>query len=123
MKVIYLCEDAFHKLMNIEDVPFLTFYESVTLFIKGLLKDPISTKPNETLCSMGLYNGVLRQKLIEYDVIDKSEDIDEPYDEATHRKTSRYHLQYKVHRSNFKNKLRRLYNEYIEKVNKDEQNN
>lgn len=123
MKVIYLREDTFNKLLTIqEDIPFLDFYERVTMFVKMLLKDPIHAKPDETLCGIGLYNGILRQKLIDYDVIEKKEDIDEPYDEVSHKKISKYHLQYKVHRNNYKEKLRRLYNDLSNSNNYEENN-
>lgn len=116
MKLIYLSEEKYSRLLNeITEIPFNRFYRQMVSFIQGLLRDPISTKPSAELCNLGLYNGLLRQKLIDYDIISKVEDIDEPYDEETHKQISRYHLSYKVHRNGFKNKIRKFYNDFLTK--------
>lgn len=94
-----------------ETPPFLTFYEEVLKFVKGLLNDPINTKPSTKLKSYGITNGELRQKLYDYDVITKKENIDEPFDETSGKKVSRYYVSYKVHKENFKDKIRKMYND------------
>ena len=111
MKVIHLNESKFNKILEEKnELPFQTFYEEVLKFIKGLLNDPIGTKPSEILRSHGLHNGILRKKLLDYGVITKDEDIREPYDETDGNQESRYYVSYKVPRENFKDKLRRLHN-------------
>ena len=94
-------------------IPFLTFYEEVVKFIKGLLNDPIKTKPSDVLIDLGIHNGELRKKLYDYNVITKKENIDEPFDETTGKKVSRYYVSYKVHKENFKDKIRKLYNDLM----------
>lgn len=113
MKKIHINESKFSKIFEGEkkELPFLTFYDEVVKFIKGLLNDPIGTKPSDILISNGIHNGYLRKKLYDYNVITKDEDIDEPYDETTGYKTSRYYVSYKVHKENFKDKLRKLYSD------------
>lgn len=113
MKIVHINESSFNKLLSEEEekkeLPFQTFYEEVLKFIKGLLNDPIGTKPSEVLKDYGLHNGVLRKKLLDYEIITKKEDIREPYDETSGNKTSRYYVSYKVPRENFKDKLRKLH--------------
>ena len=95
-------------------LPFLTFYEEIVKFLKGILNDPIKTKPSEILIELGLSNGELRKKLYDYNVITKKENIDEPFDETTGKKTSRYYVSYKVHKEKFKDKIRKLYNDLFD---------
>ena len=110
MKIVHLKESKFDALLEEKrELPFQTFYEEVLKFIKGLLNDPIGTKPSEVLKSYGIHNGFLRKKLLDYNVITKDEDIREPYDETSGDKTSRYYVSYKVPRENFKDKLRKLH--------------
>lgn len=114
MKRIHINESKLKSIIEEEDdkkLPFLTFYEEVVKFIKGLLNDPIGTKPSDVLTSKGIHNGDLRKKLYDYSVITKNEDINEPFDETTGRQTSRYYVSYKVHKENFKDKIRKLYND------------
>ena len=113
MKIVHINESSLNRLL-IEDeekkeLPFQTFYEEVLKFIKGLLNDPIGTKPSEILRGYGLHNGMLRKKLLDYGVITKEEDIREPYDETDGNQESRYYVSYKVPRENFKDKLRKLH--------------
>ena len=97
-------ESSFNRVL-VEDekkeLPFQTFYEQVLDFIKGLLNDPIGTKPSEILRDYGLHNGMLRKTLLDYGVIKKEEDIREPYDETNGKQTSRYYVSYKLPRDNF----------------------
>lgn len=111
MKIIHLNEAKFNNILEEKkELPFQTFYEEVLKFIKGLLNDPIGTKPSEILKSYGLHNGILRKKLLDYGVITKDEDIREPYNETDGNQESRYYVSYKVPRENFKDKLRKLHN-------------
>ena len=110
MKLIHLSESRFNTILEEKkELPFQTFYEEVLKFIKGLLNDPIGTKPSEILREYGLHNGMLRKKLLDFNVISKEEDIREPYDETDGNQTSRYYVKYSVPRENFKDKLRKLY--------------
>lgn len=110
MKLIHLSESRFNTILEEKkELPFQTFYEEVLKFIKGLLNDPIGTKPSEILREYGLHNGILRKKLLDFNVIAKEEDIREPYDETDGKQTSRYYVKYSVPRENFKDKLRKLY--------------
>lgn len=95
-----------------EPLPFQTFFEEIIKFIKGLLNDPIQAKPSEKLISHGLTNKLLRKELTDNSVIKKTENIDEPIDDVTGKKTSRYYLSYKVPKENFKNKLRQCYSKF-----------
>lgn len=112
MRLVHINESTFERLLEEKKpLPFLTFYEEVVKFIKGLLNDPIGTKPSDVLISYGIHNGDLRKKLYDYNVITKDENIDEPYDETSGHKVSRYYVSYKVHKENFKDKIRKLYND------------
>lgn len=113
MKIIHLNESKFNMLLEEEEreFPFETFYEEALKFIEELLKDPIKAKPSEILNGHGLTNAILRKKLCDYGVITKKEDIREPYDETSGKKTSRYYVSYKVPRKDFKDKLRQLHSE------------
>ena len=82
-------------------------------YIKKLLNDPIKTKPSDVLIDLGIHNGELRKKLYDYNVITKKENIDEPFDETTGKKVSIYYVSYKVHKENFKDKIRKLYNDLM----------
>lgn len=114
MKLIHINESSFNRILAEEEekkeIPFQTFYEEILKFIKGLLNDPIGTKPSETLTSYGLDGKTLRNKLCDFDVIKKKEDIREPYDETDGKQKSRYYVSYSVPRENFKDKLRKLHN-------------
>lgn len=114
MKIVHINESSFNRVLTEDEenkeLPFQTFYEEVLKFIKGLLNDPIGTKPSEILRDYGLHNGMLRKKLLDYGVITKEEDIREPYDETDGNQESRYYVSYKVPRENFKDKLRKLHN-------------
>ena len=108
VRKIYIRESSLEVL---RPLPFLTFFEEVLKFVKGLLNDPIGTKPSELLEKYGLDNGTLREKLLEYDVIKKKEDISEPFDERSGKMVSRYSVSYKVPKENFKDKIRKLHND------------
>ena len=113
MKIVHINESSFNRVLTEDEekkeLPFQTFYEEVLKFIKGLLNDPIGTKPSEILMDYGLHNGMLRKKLLDYGVITKEEDIREPYDETDGNQESRYYVKYCVPRENFKDKLRKLH--------------
>jgi hypothetical protein len=116
MKLIHLSESRFNTILEEKkELPFQTFYEEVLKFIKGLLNDPIGTKPSEILREYGLHNGMLRKKLLDFNVISKEEDIREPYDETDGNQTSRYYVKYSVPRENFKDKLRKLHTSLFQK--------
>ena len=129
MKIVHINESSFNRVLTEDEekkeLPFQTFYEEVLKFIKGLLNDPIGTKPSEILRDYGLHNGMLRKKLLDYGVITKEEDIREPYDETDGNQESRYYVSYKVPRENFKDKLRKLHSSLInvnEEITRDEIN-
>ena len=126
MKLIHLSESRFNTILEEKkELPFQTFYEEVLKFIKGLLNDPIGTKPSEILREYGLHNGMLRKKLLDFNVITKEEDIREPYDETDGNQTSRYYVKYSVPRENFKDKLRKLHSALFnvnENITRDEIN-
>jgi hypothetical protein len=126
MKKIHVNESKFSKLLEEKkELPFLTFYEEVVKFIKGLLNDPIGTKPSDILIGYGIHNGDLRKKLYDFNIITKKENIDEPFDETTGYRTSRYYVSYKFHKENFKDKVRELYKNLFnikEDITRDEIN-
>ena len=117
MKRIHIKESTFNRLLfednNDDELDFKTFYDNVLVFIKGLLNDPINTKPNETLQSYGITNGDLRKKLCDFGVLSKKEDIREPYDDSSGKQESRYYMSYKLSTDNFKEKLRQIHREII----------
>ena len=129
MKIIHINEGIYKRLFEDENrrPPFQDFYEDVMEFIKGILRDPIGTVPNERLKSIGLHNGELRKRLYDLSIITKEERIDEPYDETSGNKQSRYYVKYnwaddiKKSLKNptrmgnpLKEKVRKLYNSFFE---------
>ena len=127
MKLIHINESIFNRLL--EDnrrPPFQDFYEDVISFIKGILRDPIGTTPNERLKSLGLHNGELRKRLYDLSIITKEERIDEPYDETNGKQQSRYYVKYgwsddikkglknpKRMDNPLKERVRKLYNQFF----------
>lgn len=105
-KIIHINESTYDR---VKPLPFLTFFEEVLKFIKGLLNDPIGTRPSELLKKYGFENGELRKKLLDYDIITKKENISEPFDEKNGKMVSKYSVSYKVPKENFKNKIRKLH--------------
>lgn len=105
-KIVHINESS---LKILKPLPFLPFFKEVLLFVKGLLNDPIGTKPSETLQKYGFNNGTLRKKLLDYGVITKKENISEPFDETNGKMISRYSVSYKVPKENFKDKIRKLH--------------
>lgn len=129
MRIIHINEGIYKRLFEDENrrPPFQDFYEDVMEFIKGILRDPIGTVPNERLKSIGLHNGELRKRLYDLSIITKEERIDEPYDETTGNQQSRYYVKYnwaddiKKSLKNptrmgnpLKEKVRKLYNSFFE---------
>lgn len=114
-KKIYIRESSLEVL---RPLPFLTFFEETVKFIKGLLNDPIGTKPSNLLLKYGLDNGMMRMKLLDYDIIQKKENITEPYDERNGKLISRYSVSYKVPKENFKDKIRKLHGDLFSQYNK-----
>lgn len=95
MKIVHINESVLNRLLEDKrKPPFEDFYKDVMSFINGIFKDPIGTVPSEMLKSNGLHNGELRKKLYDYGIITKKERIDEPYDETTGNKQSRYYVKY-----------------------------
>ena len=115
MKLVYIKESKMDVLRESEEeLTFWRFFVEVKKFITELLTDPIHARPSVVLVSHGLDNDFLRKKLQDESVIIKSENIDEPHDEITGKIESRYYLSYKVPKKDFKKKLRRLYQKYVE---------
>lgn len=108
MKIIHLNESKLNLLEDKKKLAFKDFYDEVLDFIKKLLKDPINAKPSELLQSYGLTNSELRKKLSDYGVIEKKEDVREPYDETNGKQESRYYLSYKLITKAFVNKIVKL---------------
>lgn len=121
MKLVYIKESKIDVLRESEEeLTFLRFFVEVKKFITELLTDPIHARPSVTLVSHGLNNDVLRRKLQDEMIIIKKENIDEPHNEVTGDRESRYYLSYKVPKKDFKKKLRRLYQKTIESnINED----
>lgn len=111
MKKIYLTESSLRRMSEAKAITFLSFYREIVRFVKGLLNNPIGARPSEVLLSNGLANGKLRHLLSSYGVVIKSEDIDEPINDENGKVESRYHLSYKVPKKNFKEKIRKMYND------------
>lgn len=115
MRKVFINEDKVQVLMESEEeYTFFQFFSDIKSFIKGLLTDPINTRPNDRLRKHGIGNDEARLKLQDYGVVVKKETIKEPYDEATGKKISRYYVTYKVPKKDFKKKIRRLYQKLIE---------
>ena len=115
MKLVYIKESKIDVLKESEEeLTFLRFFVEVKKFITELLTDPIHARPSVTLVSHGLDNDALRRKLQDEMIIIKKENIDEPHNEVTGDRESRYYLSYKVPKKDFKKKLRRLYQKTIE---------
>lgn len=113
-KKVYIKENKISLIKESQEpLPFQTFFEEIVKFIKGLLNDPIQAKPSELLISHGLTNKLLRKELSDKSVVIKTENIDEPIDDTTGKKVSRYYLSYRVPKENFKNKLRQCYNNFV----------
>ena len=109
MRKVYIKESSIEMLASKKPLTFLKFYNELIKFIRGLLNSPIDTRPSEILVSNGFNNGKLRHLLVQFGLVKKSEDIDEPITDERGKKESRYHLSYKVPKENFKDKIRKLY--------------
>ena len=107
-KIVYVNESS---LQALKPLPFLSFFKEVLAFVKGLLNDPIGTKPSDVLKKYGFDNGTLRKKLLDYGVITKKENISEPFDETNGKMISRFSVSYRVPKENFKDKIRKLHND------------
>lgn len=105
-----------------EEVTFFEFFNNVKDFLRGLLEDPINTKPNEFWKKHGFNKSGLIKKLMDANILDRSEKIKEyPVTEAT-KMESKYIVKYKVRKKNFERKLHRLFSSLFEtnSVFKDE---
>lgn len=112
MKIIHLNESKLDLLFEDNNkMAFNDFYDNVLDFIKKLIKDPINAQPSDLLKSYGLTNAELRKKLSDYGVVEKKEDIREPYDETSGKKESRYYVSYKVLTKTLRNRLIKLGND------------
>lgn len=100
-----------------EEVTFYKFFTEVKNFIKDLLDNPIDAKPSGFLKSHGISKSILLNKMLDRDIIAKKENIDEPND-ADGKMKSMHHLQYRVPRKNFEQKIKRLYSYFFEKSGK-----
>lgn len=115
MKKVYIDESKIQAIKeNEESLPFQTFFEEIVKFIKDLLNDPIYAKPSDILTRHGITNKIARKELTDSSVIIKSENIDEPFDETSGKKVSRYYISYKVPKENFKDKIRKCYKKFSE---------
>ena len=92
MRKIHFNESSLVALTESKKMTFLKFYKEVVSFVKGLLNDPIGARPSELLLSVGLTNGKLRQLLSQFGIVVKSENIDEPINDESGKKESKYHL-------------------------------
>ena len=118
MRKVYLKESSVEMLASKKPLTFLKFYNELIKFIRGLLNNPIDTRPSELLVSNGFPNGKLRHLLVQFGIVKKSEDIDEPINDESGKQESRYHLSYKVPKENFKDKIRKLYHsEKLDEIN------
>lgn len=116
MRKVYINEDKMKLIAESEEeYTFFQFFNDMKSFIKDLLNDPIHARPNERLKQHGISNDEARTKLQDGGIIIKTEKIDEPFDEATGKQTSRYYLSYKVPKKDFKKKMRRLYQKLIQR--------
>lgn len=113
MKVVHINESKLRMLVESNEyLSFDEFFEETKKFLEGILKDPIGTEPSEVLKSHGLTNGKFRNILCNKNLLSKKERIDEPYDEETKEKTSRYYATYTLKElETVKDKLRKLYDE------------
>lgn len=78
MRKVYLKESSIEMLASKKPLTFLKFYNELIKFIRGLLNSPIDARPSEILVSNGFNNGKLRHLLVQFGIVKKSEDIDEP---------------------------------------------
>lgn len=109
---IHLNESTFCRLLeNQNKLSFLDFYDEVLKFIRELKKDPINASPSDVLKSYGLTSNELKKKLSDYGVVEKTEDIREPYDETSGKQESRYYVSYKILTKTLKNRLIKLGND------------
>ena len=104
---VYINESQLHVIEE-SRMTFFRFFYSVKEFIKNLLQDPVGARPSELLTSNGFGNESLRQALIDDGIIVRKETIDEPNGEDW-KPHSMYHISYKVPKTDFKKKIRKLY--------------
>ena len=76
MRKVYLKESSIEMLASKKPLTFLKFYNELIKFIRGLLNNPIDTRPSEILVSNGFPNGKLRHLLVQFGIVKKSEDIE-----------------------------------------------
>ncbi len=113
MKNIYITENQLNLLKD-ESNKEVTFYEfviSVKQFLKDLLKKPSEAKLNDILSNSGIKKNDLIDKMKDIGMIKSNERIDEvPMNE---KKVAKRYITYKIPKANFKNKLKKLYDELI----------
>lgn len=112
---IYLSEDKLVLIKESEDeeVTFFKFFTEVKNFLKNLLDDPIKAKPSDFFKEHDISKKELLNKMLDKNIISKKEDIDEPND-ADGKMKSMHHIQYRVPRKNFEQKIKRLYSYFFE---------
>lgn len=112
MKVI-INEEQLPILYESGNVTFLKFFSNIKEFLADLLTNPINAKPNKFMRDNGFKDKELRQELIDRDIVKRKVKIDEPVG-ADGKIHSTYSETYRVPKSNFKKKIRDMYNDYYE---------
>jgi hypothetical protein len=85
------------------EITYYAFLSHIKLYLKKLLLNPISAQPDEFLKNYGLDGKILNSKLIDNNIIVKSEKIESSTEK------DKFKITYKIPRKNFERKIKRLY--------------
>ena len=93
-----------------EEVTYYRFLSHIKSFLKGLLENPSSAKPDSLLLSKGLNRNKLIDLLLRRGIITRDESIDDKNEENN----VSYLVKYNIPKKNFDKKIKRLYTKIFE---------
>lgn len=93
-----------------EEVTYYSFLSHIKSFLKGLLENPSSAKPDSLLLSKGLNRNKLIDLLLRRGIITRDESIDDKNEENN----VSYLVKYNIPKKNFDKKIKRLYTKIFE---------
>lgn len=106
-KIIYINESQLKELK--EQVTFFEFKNKLISFLKQLLEDPINATLDTFFKDNGISRTTLMKMLLRKGIIERFEKFEEEDGNAIYR------VKYKIPKSNFKTKIKRLYSYFFER--------
>lgn len=120
MKTIIINENNLNNLIESKDeITFYSFFVHIKNFLKELLQDPVNATPsNELKGYLKCDNKHVIEKLIDFDIIRRSNKIIETPKEVTadNKSKVRYSVKYSIPKKMFKEKIHKLYDTEITKT-------